>query len=288
MATEFQMHPAGIINGNTQPGISTAIIPRLTSQQAKSVGKNRAIPIIHYTGPKKVMPTAVPTRNITGISYTEVCARQASLLAAQEKDMQWLNSLSQGQEAMECNGFNSQLSRNQGIRKPASAYMFGFLIDAPPFDPDTILTTLTYIQKSLVDMRMTHVHLSIDMQLFVVTTLVCWYKPMQFHNVITHPGGIHILQSFIGCITELIKNSRKNWLMLFDASAATKNTLHAHLNVTAVEKTTASIRIQEDKVHWLELRRMLKKRMLKRPLRWCILILKKPRWTMKNILWRRF
>ena len=72
MATEFQMHPAGIINGNTQPGISTAIIPRLTSKQAKSVGKNRAIPIIHYTGPKEVMPPAVPTRNITGISYTEV------------------------------------------------------------------------------------------------------------------------------------------------------------------------------------------------------------------------
>ena len=207
MATEFQMHPAGIINGNTQPDISTAIIPRLTSKQAKSVGKNRAIPIIHYTGPKKVMPPAVPTRNITRISYTEVCARQASLIAAQERDTEWLNSLSQGQEAMEWNGFNNQLSRNQGIRKPASVYMFGPLIDAPPSHPLTILTTLTYMQKSLVDMGMTHVHLSIDMQLFVVTDQVCWYHPMQFHNVIAHPGGMHIIQSLIGCITKLMKNS---------------------------------------------------------------------------------
>ena len=53
MATEFQMHPAGIINGSTQPGISILIFPRLTSQQAKSVGKNRAIPLIHYMAPRK-------------------------------------------------------------------------------------------------------------------------------------------------------------------------------------------------------------------------------------------
>lgn len=207
MATEFQMHPAGIINVNTRrPGISTAIIPRLTSKQAKSVGQNRAIPLMHYTGPKKVIPPAVPTGG-TGVSYTDVCAWQSSLVAAQERDTQWLNSLSQGQEAMEWNGFNNQLSRSQDICKPASIYMFGPLIDAPPSHPDTILTTLTYMQRSLVDMGMTYVHLSIDMQLFVVTKQVCWYQSSQFHNVIAHPGGMHIIQSFIGCITKLMKNS---------------------------------------------------------------------------------
>ena len=46
-----------------------------------------------------------------------------------------------------------------------------------------------------------------DMQLFVVTKQECWYKPMQFRNVIVHPGGMHIIQSFIGCITKLMKNS---------------------------------------------------------------------------------
>ena len=30
---------------------------------------------------------------------------------------------------------------------------------------------------------------------------------MQFRNVIVHPGGMHIIQSFIGCITKLMKNS---------------------------------------------------------------------------------
>ena len=73
--------------------------------------------------------------------------------------------------------------------------------------PSSLLTTLTYMQQSLVDMGMTHVHLSIDMQLFAVTKQVCWYQPVQFHNVIVHPGGMHIIQSFIGCISKLMSNS---------------------------------------------------------------------------------
>ena len=133
MATQFQSHPAGIIEfGSAQPGISTLTIPRLTSKQAKLVGRNRAIPLLHYTGPKKVSPPAASTSKTTGISYTDLCTRQASLETAQEKDAQWLNSLSQGQDAMEWNGFNNQLARSQGILKPASPYMFGPLIDAPP------------------------------------------------------------------------------------------------------------------------------------------------------------
>ena len=127
---------------------SLNIIPRLTSKQAKSVGNNRAISLMHYTDAKKVMPLAMPTGKTTGISYTEVCAWQASLVTAQEKGTQWLNRLSQGQDAIEWNGFNNQLTRSQSVIKPVSTYMVGPLIDAPP---DTILTTLRYTRRSLVD-----------------------------------------------------------------------------------------------------------------------------------------
>ena len=162
MATEFQMHPAGIIEtGSSQPGISTLTIPRLTPKQVKSVNNSRAIPLIHYTGPKKVQSPKT--------LKSEVCARQISLEAAQKKDVKWLNSLMKGQDAMEWNGFNNHLARSQNVLKPASIYMFGPLIDAPPSHPDTILTTLTYMQKSLLDMGMIHIHLSMDMQLFEVT-----------------------------------------------------------------------------------------------------------------------
>ncbi len=94
---------------------------------------------------------------------------------------------------MDWNGFNNQLSRSQGVLKPVTTYMFSLMIDAPPSHPDTILTTSSYMQRSLVDMGMAYVHLSVDMQLFVITKQVCWYKPEQFHNVIAYYTVIHKL-----------------------------------------------------------------------------------------------
>lgn len=86
MATEFQVHPAGVIEtGTSHSGISTLVIPCLTSKEGKSVGTNRSIPLVHYVGPKKVMPPAIATKK-TGLSYTELRAQQTSLLAANMKD----------------------------------------------------------------------------------------------------------------------------------------------------------------------------------------------------------
>ncbi len=41
---------------------------------AKFVGNNRAIPLMHYTGPQKVIHPVVPTVKTSGISYKDVCA----------------------------------------------------------------------------------------------------------------------------------------------------------------------------------------------------------------------
>ena len=69
-------------------------------------------------------------------------------------------------EGARCNGvewFQQSLIQESEVLKPASIYMFGPLIDAPTSHPDTILTTLTYMQKSLLDVGMIHIHLSVDM-----------------------------------------------------------------------------------------------------------------------------
>ena len=100
MATEFQMHPPGIVEGSIHSGISSLVIPHLTLNQAKSLDKNRAISITHYTGPKKVTIPAIPPKTI-GVSYRAVRAQQMSLEVAQEKDVQWLNNLILGEGAME-------------------------------------------------------------------------------------------------------------------------------------------------------------------------------------------
>ena len=45
------------------------------------------------------------------------------------------------------------------------------------------------------------------MQLFEVTKQVCWHDPVQFRDVITYPGGMHIMQLFLSCIAKLMKGS---------------------------------------------------------------------------------
>ena len=56
-------------------------------------------------------------------------------------------------------------------------------------------------------MGMSKVHLCMDMQLYAVTQQVCWYKTDEFKNVVIHPDGMHIIQSFLSCISKLMKGS---------------------------------------------------------------------------------
>ena len=60
----------------------------------------------------------------------------------------------------------------------SNLYVFGTLIDS-------ILTTFTYMQRSIVDKGMKKGIVSVDIQLYVVTKQVCWIQ--------------HIIQSFLGC-----------------------------------------------------------------------------------------
>ena len=106
---------------------------------------------------------------------------------------------------MEWHGFNNKLARTEvpSRQKPANTYLVGPLIDSPPHHPDTVLTSLRYIQKSLVDMGMTYVHLSIDIQLYMVSQQIKWNDRQAFQNIILRPGAMHVIPSFCGCIGKL-------------------------------------------------------------------------------------
>ena len=120
-----QPHPAGILEyGHAHPGKSDLIIPRLSKKAAQSrtsSSSSGSLPLQHYTGPSKVNPPAVDATS--GFSYQEVCARQASLAAAQEKDMKWLNTVSTQVNAMEWGGFNNQEAFTSHAEKKASKYL---------------------------------------------------------------------------------------------------------------------------------------------------------------------
>ena len=104
----------------------------------------------------------------------DVCALQGSLERAQVVDTQWLNSLLHDLNPIEWGGYNAALARVECSPKPPTTYMFGPLIDAPPSHPDTVLTTLSYLKRTLTELGMKTSNLSADMQLYIVATPIKW------------------------------------------------------------------------------------------------------------------
>ena len=114
---------------------------------------------------------------------------------------------------MEWYGYN-KLARKKSpvLIMLATVYLFGPLIDAPSH-PDTVLTSLLYMETSLGELGMTCANLSIDMQLYMVGQQVKWWEPDRFKDVILRPGAMHIIMSFLGYIGTLIKGSGPDTLV---------------------------------------------------------------------------
>ena len=107
----------------------------------------------------------------SGPPFTDVCAPQGSLERGQIVGTQWLNSLLHDPNPIEWGGYNAALARVEYVPKPATTYMFGPLIDAPPSHSDTVLTTLSYVKITLTELGMNTSNISADMQLYIVATL---------------------------------------------------------------------------------------------------------------------
>ena len=45
------------------------------------------------------------------------------------------------------------------------------------------------------------------------------YQPMQFKNVVVHPGGMHVIQSFVGCIAKLMMFMKSSGIEVYVAAA---------------------------------------------------------------------
>ena len=91
--------------------------------------------------------------------------------------------------------------------KPATVYLFGPLIDAPPAHQDTALTSRLYMNKSLLDLDMQYANMCVDMQLYMVAQQIKWWDQHKFRDVVLRPGAMHIIMSFLGCIGTLMKSS---------------------------------------------------------------------------------
>ena len=85
--------------------------------------------------------------------------------------------------------------------------VFGPLFDAPPAHPDTVMTTLVYLEKTSKTFGMQYAHISVDLQLYQISCLVQWSDPYRWKSLVLHPGIMHTLMSFLGCIGTLMKAS---------------------------------------------------------------------------------
>ena len=71
----------------------------------------------------------------------------------------------QSKLATRCDGVEwvyNNLTRNEGVTKPVSTYIFGNLIDAPLWHPGTIVTH-SRTWRGRYFLSMAYVHLSVDM-----------------------------------------------------------------------------------------------------------------------------
>ncbi len=171
-------------------------ITRLKKMEATKLRlTQRSLQIEHYSGPKKINPPALPE--------IPECQADSQLLSvslanAQSKDAAYFSQL-HSENPVERSGFNALNDRDPAVvQKPKTLYVFDPLIDSPPPHPDTVVTTMAYIDRTLKSLGMLHVHLTLDMQLYI--TSIKWSDPVRWNSVILRPGMMHTLMSFIGTI----------------------------------------------------------------------------------------
>ena len=156
------------------------------------------------------MPPEV-TCNI-GQPFQLVAKTTAAVRSALESDIQWmlavLESTDGPQPEPEWSGAMASAARKRGdLQGVATHFVFGPLIDSPPAHPDTVLTTLVFINEFMEQHKLPYIHLSADMQLFKVILQIKWSYPNRWKHLVVRPGGMHTLMSFIGCIGTLMSGS---------------------------------------------------------------------------------
>ena len=241
MVMEFTQHPSGIINtGNI--GVMQLNIPRIKKHEASSVlFTQQGMQLEHYMGPSKVNPPLLPTK---ALSTEESQLQSAAVIVSQQRDAAWLSQVYGNDRPLEWAGFNAQQDRlvAGSAQKPKTLVVFGPMIDSPPAHPDTVLTTLVYLERTLNSFGMQYTHLTIDLQLYETACLIQWNDPLRWTNVILHPGMMHTLMSFLGCVGTLMKSSGVEILISAAFAGITSivngkawtNALRAYRLITAV------------------------------------------------------
>ena len=207
MVSEFTIHPKQTLDANNaQIGVMSMKIPRLKKSDAAhlKLANKDGLEIIHYNGSTKVKPPSIPNHEQ---SLSDLEKLKASLAKAAERDAGFYNQLN-GPDAIEFAGYNAKEDRKENIPiAPKTLFVFGPLLNSPPSHIDTVLTTMHFLLESLNKFGMEYAHISMDMQLFMIACNIKWDNLEKWKHIVIHPGMMHTLMSFLGCIGNLMKGS---------------------------------------------------------------------------------
>ena len=162
---EFTKHPAGIIEtGNI--GVMQLTIPRLKKHEASSLRlTHQVVQLEHYTGRSKLHPPLLQTN---AMSAEESQLQSVAVRFSQQREAAWLSQVHQSDKPVEWAGFNAQqdpVMEGPG-NTPKTLVVFRPMIDSPPAHPDTVMTTLVYLQMTLNAFGMQYTRVSVDLQLY--------------------------------------------------------------------------------------------------------------------------
>ena len=213
MVCAFIQHPSNIIKSPNDIGVMQLKIPRLKKHKLASIRLTPTVQLAHYNGPSKLNP---PPLSAMALSPEETVQADTARARARARDAAWPSHVHTEDKPVEWAGFNAYLDRQEAstsTKKPKTLVVFGRLLDAPPAHPDTVLTTLIYLEKTLNTFGMQYAHLSVDLQLYQKSCLVQWSDPCRWKSLVLHPGMMHTLMSFHGCIGTLMKASAVDVLL---------------------------------------------------------------------------
>lgn len=165
------------LNENNSQDNEEEHIPRLEkSEISQQIPYN--IAICRYTSPKKLTPpedsmeVKVPT--LANLAQTALL-----LYRARERDLEFLTTVQDG--GPEFNGYNTKRAREEGQSlKPKTKAIYLPLIDMPPAEYDTVLTSMLQIKKLSELTGQPFTLFTLDQQLYRYAVEIEWALPEIF------------------------------------------------------------------------------------------------------------
>ena len=174
---------------------------------ALTISNLSPLKITPFDGISKPTP---PNINLhEGLPYSLLCKQTESAASAFASDVSWLIEIIEyrhdSEPCPEWSGAMVQTARQfDEPQHHHTNFVFGPLIDSTPSHPDTVLTTLLYLEEFVRMKNIPYIHASADMQLYKVVMQIKWCNPARWKHLIIRPGGMHTIMSFIGCIGNLM------------------------------------------------------------------------------------